>query len=231
MKQTFLCLKQCSLFSGIDFDDIETYFSSINYNIKKYNANDVCVSTIDISDRLGIIIEGLVDIEKCFPNGKMILIERKRPSQIIGEASIFSQYETYTKSAIASKKSTILYITKVNLMRLFEKNNKIMLNYLEYISNSALFLEYKIGLLSLKSIKGKISGYLLHSLQYEKNLIVSNNILKLPFSKKEWAEFMDVSRTSLSRELKVLELDGILSFEKRFIVINDINRLKEIIYQ
>jgi len=40
---------------------------------------------------------------------------------------------------------------------------------------------------------------------------------------------MNVSRTSLSRELRKLEIDGVISFNKRKIKINDMESLKKIL--
>lgn len=78
------------------------------------------------------------------------------------------------------------------------------------------------------SIQEKIAGYLVHDIQY-KNKSENSNIVTLPFSKKAWAEYMNVSRTSLSRELRKLETEEILSFEKRTIIVKDMERLGKII--
>lgn len=58
---------------------------------------------------------------------------------------------------------------------------------------------------------------------------IKNDVLTLSFSKKAWAEHMNVSRTSLSRELRKLEIDGVISFNKRKIKINDMESLKKIL--
>ncbi|EPY2277123.1 helix-turn-helix domain-containing protein [Clostridium sporogenes] len=75
-----------------------------------------------------------------------------------------------------------------------------MNNFLQLIANKALFLNFKTELLSYSSIQQKICYSLLNEFDAKEN-----NIITLPFSKKTWAESLNVSRPSLYRELKSLE--------------------------
>ena len=159
-----------------------------------------------------------------FPRGKIVIIERKKSADLIAESCIFSWLDYYSDAFVTCKPCEVLLITKSELLELFKFDNSILLNFLEHVADSTLILKSKIGILSLDSIREKISGYLFHEYKLSGSLVVT-----LPFSKKEWAEYMDVSRTSLSRELRGLEQDGILSFHKRTIEIRDMDRLEKIL--
>ncbi|RDU24682.1 Crp/Fnr family transcriptional regulator [Anaerosacchariphilus polymeriproducens] len=143
---------------------------------------------------------------------------------MLAESSIFSMFKHYLDTFVAYRPSEVLLLTKTDLLKLFELDNAILLNYLEYISNSTLTSKSKIAILSLDSIREKISGYLLH--EYKMN---GSQIITLPFSKKEWAEFINVSRTSLSRELRYMQQEGIISFQKRTIEMKDLDKLEKIL--
>lgn len=228
MNHKISALQKCTLFKNKSFDEIESLLSKISYKVESFAENDIIFSPVQNADKIGILLSGSVDVQKIFPNGKMVIIERKQASEVIGESSIFSKYSFYPDNVCACKSTKILFITKAALTRLFELDNQFMLNFLELTSNSTLMLKHKIGILSLDSIQEKIAGYLIHYLQYE-NEVNNTNIVTLPFSKKAWAEYMDVSRTSLSRELRKLEVEGMLSFQKRTIEIIDLNRLSKIV--
>ncbi len=221
-------LQKCTLFKNKNTEDIERLLSSISCKIESYKENETIFSPVQVADRIGIVLSGAVDIQKLFPNGKIVIIERKKIADVIGEASIFSKYEYYPDNVCACKTSKILFIFKSDLLRLFSSDNGFMLNFLETTSTSTLMMKHKIGILSLDSIQEKIAGYLIHTIQYE-NTSNSKNTVILPFSKKAWAEYMNVSRTSLSRELRKLENEGIISFVKRTIKVRDINRLGKIV--
>lgn len=216
------------MFKNKSFDEIEVLLSKINFKEENIAENEIIFSPVQNADRIGIILSGTVDVQKIFPNSKVVIIERKRTPEMIGESSIFSKYEYYPDNVYACKPTKVLFITKPDLLRLFALDNQFMLNFLESTANSTLMLKHKIGILSLDSIQEKIAGYLVHYLQYESGAN-NTNIVTLPFSKKAWAEYMDVSRTSLSRELRKLEAEGILSLQKRTITVMDINRLSKIV--
>ncbi|WP_347490503.1 Crp/Fnr family transcriptional regulator [Desulfoscipio sp. XC116] len=224
MNRKLSVLKKCTLFKNKEPDEIENLLSNINFRTDNFVENDVIFSPVQNADKMGIVLSGAADVQKLFPTGKVVIIERKRNADMIAEASMFSRLDYYSDTIVACKPCEIMLITKNDLLTLFSLDHTVLLNYLEHVSNSTLVLKNKIGILSLDSIRAKIAGYLIYD--YKMN---GSHVISLPFSKKEWAEYMDVSRTSLSRELRGLEFEGILSFDKRTIVIKELNRLEKIL--
>lgn len=224
MNNLSLLLTKCNLFENISSVQIDGLLSKIDYKITHFEKNEIVFSPFQIADRIGIILSGSIDIQKLFPDGKMIILDRKESFDVIAEPSIFATHQYYPATASVCKSCKILFINKNDLQLLFTLNNTFMLNYLESVSNLTLLLKHKIGILSLDSIREKIAGYLIHDFK-----INHSKIITLPFSKKAWAEYMDISRTSLSRELKKLQTDGIISFNKRKIEIIDLKGLEKIL--
>lgn len=224
MNHRLSALQKCALFKDQSSDQIEALLPKINFRISSLTENEIIFSPVDDADKMGIILSGTVDVQKLFPKGKVVIIERKKSADMIAESSIFTRLGYYSDTFVVSKPCEVLLLTKKELLKLFKLDNTILLNYLEHVSNSTLILKNKIGILSLDSIREKICGYLIHD--YKMN---SSYTITLPFSKKEWAEYMDVSRTSLSRELRGLEQEGILSFNKRTIEISNMDRLEKVL--
>lgn len=217
-------LKKCILFKNKSLSEIENLLSRIDYKIKDYYENEIIFSSVQAAEKMGIILFGSVDVQKIFPTGKVVIIERKKSPELIAESSIFSRLDFYPDTISACKSCKILFIHKSQLQKLFSYDNDIMYSFLEYVSNSALTFRNKIGILSLDSIQQKISGFLIYD--YKNN---NSSTIRLPFSKKVWAEYLNVSRTSLSRELRDMQNKGIISFEKRIIKIHDYRRLENIL--
>ncbi|WDV45192.1 Crp/Fnr family transcriptional regulator [Clostridiaceae bacterium M8S5] len=224
MNDISLILANCSLFKNISYEKINELLSKINYRIVRYKEDEIIFSPFQIADKMGVILSGSVDIQKLFPDGKIIILDRKVRFDLIAEPSIFSTHQYYPSTACVNKSCEILFLNKANLQKLFTLNNTFMLNYIQSISNLTLDLKHKIGILSLNSIKEKIAGYLIHDFK-----VNNSKTITLPFSKKAWSEYMDVSRTSLSRELKKLQTEGIISFNRRKINILDLKRLEKIL--
>ena len=221
-------LQKCSLFKNKSPEEIAGLLASTNYKIDSFQENQVIFSPLQTADKMGIILSGAVDVQKLFPTGKVVIMERKKSPDLLGESCIFSRLEHYSDTVCASKPCQIFFLFKTEILALFAKDKDFMLNFLESTSNSTLLLKHKIGILSLDSIQEKIAGFLIHAQKHAEQANGSNQVT-LPFSKKAWAEYMDVSRTSLSRELRKLETEGIISFDKRLIEIKDWERLEKIL--
>lgn len=234
MDSLLTLLEKCSLFKNKSLEEIEFLMAKINYEIKSFTEGENVFSPLQTADKIGIVLSGTVDVQKFFPSGKIIILERKKSPDLIAESTIFSMYPYYPENIAVHKSSKILFIRKTELRNLFALDADFMMNYLESVSNSVLLLKHKIGILSLDSIQEKIAAYLAHNDEPNKHINKDSNkddsnIINLPFSKKAWAEYMDVSRTSLSRELKKLETAGIISVHKREIEIKDWERLENIL--
>jgi CRP-like cAMP-binding protein len=84
-----------------------------------------------------------------------------------------------------------------------------------------LLLNQRVEYLTIKSMRGKISNYLLE--QYR---ITGNNHLILPLNRNELADFLNVSRPSMSRELCSMRDEGVIDFHLNAFRIVDIEKLK-----
>ncbi|SCY76112.1 Crp/Fnr family transcriptional regulator [Alkaliphilus peptidifermentans] len=216
-------LGNCTLFNHLSIDELTQLLSDITYNIKYYNKNQVVFSPHHSSDTLGIILDGSVDVQKIFASGKAVTVNRKFQYDLIEDASIFANIDYYPSSISTCENSRILLINKNNILKLFSKDEKIMFKYLQSVSNRVLALNTIIEILSLNSVHAKIAYFLL----VERNT-QNSNIIKLKFSKKSWAEHLNVSRPTLSRELRNMNLEGIISFNKRTIEIHQIEKLEKL---
>ena len=89
------------------------------------------------------------------------------------------------------------------------------------LSAKALFLNQRVEYLAIKGMREKISTYLLE--QYKIN---NKNTFTLPLKRTEWADFLNVSRTALSRELGRMRDEGIIEFYRTSVKINNLVMLK-----
>ena len=223
MNPTFITLEKSNLFKNKSLDEIKSLLSKILYKIESFKKNEIIFSPTQKADTMGIVLSGSVDIQKLFPSGKVVILARKEKTDLIGEPCLFAKIKYYPSTVSVCKPCEILFLHKNELQKLFLMDETIMQNFLESVSNSMLVLKNKIEILSLHSIQERISCFLMN--QFENN---HSSTIKLPFSKKAWAEHMNVSRPSLSRELRNLEMDGILSFDMQTIEIKNLKKLKEI---
>lgn len=219
-------LKNCELFKNIKAPELIDIFSRIKYRVKKFDQDEVIMSEYDDASRLGIIIEGIAEIQKGLPSGKNILIKILGKYQTFGEATLFSNIKSFPVIVISKSKSKVIMINKQELVKLFSANKEVIKNFLGIISNRAIMHNSRLELISENSIRKKISSYLLNEANNNKT-----NTIHLMFSKTKLANFLNIPRPSLSRELKRMKEDGLITFDRRKIVIEDIDRLEQILFK
>lgn len=98
-------------------------------------------------------------------------------------------------------------------------NEKLLMNFLTLNSNMTVFLSQKIQMLSLKSLRHKLSIFLLEKTTPEKNYFI------LKRSRTQLAEYFGVQRPSLARTIKELEDEGIITTAGRVVTILDRKKL------
>ena len=98
-------------------------------------------------------------------------------------------------------------------------NEKILTNFLTLTSNMTTFLSDKLQMISLKSLRYKLSIFLLEKTSPEKNYFILNR------SRTQLAEYFGVQRPSLARTLKELEDEGIIKTDGRLVTVLDRSRL------
>lgn len=213
-------LKRCILFKDIKYEDLSNFLNMSNYTIKKYPKGNMVVIEGGNFEELGILLEGLLEVQTLYPSGKLLTFAQLKPVETFGEAIIFSKMNKFPATIVAIKDSKIMFINKEDLISCLTNCHKFMENFLKLLSNKLLMLNKKVKMLSLESIRKKIGNFLRE--EYKKQ---GSNIIKVSLSRKEIAEHMGIQRPSLSRELIKMRKEGIIEFDKKVIIIKDMGAL------
>ncbi len=221
MNSVFQVLGKCPLFKGLQAGEIELAFDKIHYQTKKYGLGQIVVYAGDVVDRLLIVISGSVKGEMMDYSGKTIKIEDIDPPRPLAIAFLFGQSNTFPVNIVTNVDSEILAIPKEYVIKLFQSNEIILLNFLNSISNRSQFLSQKIRFLTFQTIKGKIANYILQVAHGESNEIV------LPISQNEMAELFGVTRPSVGRGIRELHNEGIIEANGKSIKILNIKALRD----
>jgi len=104
MHTLFKTLATCHLFSHLSPIEIEQFLSTVTYKIKTLNVEDILFDPFDIANQIAVLLSGSLDVQKIFPDGKMIILERKKPTETIAADSLFSSYPYYPSTVVANKR-------------------------------------------------------------------------------------------------------------------------------
>lgn len=218
-------IKQSPLFNNMENDEIISLFLCLNPKIHSFNKNECIVNAGESIDKFGLVLEGEVNVIKESAEGNRIIISVIKKGDLFGEMLVFSSQKIWPVTVRVQSSCKILFITNSDLIIRCGKNCSwhisMVENFMKVMSDKALMLNKKVQYLSIKSIRGKISTYLLE--QYKKN---KGNTIVLPLKRNELADFLNVSRPSMSREICKMRDEGIIDFHLSTFKITDIETLK-----
>ena len=217
-------LEKSTLFSGVPAKELRDDLEAVPHHIQCYDKDEIVFHLMEDANRIGVVLEGRVQAQKPFPNGSQINVSIRNPGELIGPAAVFSRSQKYPCDVVSLEPVTIMMFRREDILLLLQKDLRIMKNFMAELATATYMLQQRLELLSYSGIAQKAAFYLLiHTRQSGKNVI------RIPDSVSNWAMIMNVSRSSLHRELKKLEAEGIISYDPPTIEILDPERLQGVL--
>ncbi len=218
-------LLQTDLFKNIEKDELIRMLICLSSRIVSYKQKELITIEKSTFSEIGVILEGEVAVIKENFAGDRIFMSKLTAGDIFGEITIFANGEPLaTIEPIVD--TTILLLPSSRIVGICPNvctgHSMLIRNMLEVISRKAVDLNKKVEILSLKSIREKISTYLLEQYFEQGRLTFT-----IPLKRHELAEFLNTPRPSLSRELKKMKEEGIIDFYMNSFRIIDLAALKK----
>ncbi|MDU4883141.1 Crp/Fnr family transcriptional regulator [uncultured Clostridium sp.] len=222
MEEMVKIIKKNQLFIGLSDESIKNVLKEIQYYIKTYSKGEIIANEDDECRSLSLVLDGTVEIQRLYSNGKYIVLSRIFEGDVFGEALVFSKAKTYPATVIALSECKVLFINKSDVLKICSNEEKILENFVSLLSDKVFILNSKIKSISFKSIRQKVINYILNEVKGQK----SNSII-LKNTKEEIASLLGIPRPSLSRELINLRDMNYIEFNRKKITILDIESLEE----
>ena len=217
-------LEKSTLFQGVEANVLRGYLEETPHHIQCYDKEETIFHLMDPALRIGIILEGRVEAQKSFPNGSQVNVSIRIPGEIIGPAAVFSKSQRYPCDIVALEPATLMMLRKEDLLSLMQKDVKILQNFTTEIASATYMLQQRLELLSYSGIAQKAAFWLLMQVRQ-----TGKTAVQIPDSMSRWAMIMNVSRSSLHREIKKLEEEGIIRYERKNIYVLDPDGLQAVL--
>jgi len=218
-------LQNSPLFKGLSQSIINDLFSQIHIQTKKFKPGSMVAQSGELINGLLIVLRGTVKGEMIDYTGKVIKIEDIQAPGALASAFIFGSTNKFPVNVVSVSASEILIIEKSDFLRLLMKNDTLLLNYLNMISNRSQFLSEKIKFLNFKTIRGKLAQYLLQLSDEKKDNC------KFDKTQNELADYFGVARPSVGRALGEMEERGLIESKGKYVKILNRKGLSEILFE
>lgn len=226
-EQAIKILENCRIFQGMSPEDRKQILMNAASRIQKYPKGSYIFQQEDSPQKLYILLNGSVEIAKETMSGKRILIAQVRqPGEMFGEVYLFVEKEQYDMYAKVQENSVVLELSG-NLFSDFSDQREkygvldhtLQYNLLRIFAEKAYQLNRKLRVLGSGSLREKIVRFLSERQDVEGNIYGN-------FTREQMADYMNVARPSVSRELGNMQEEGILRIKGKHIMILDRERFE-----
>ena len=224
-------LKKVYIFSGLDDNELDTLSKIVKQ--KTFNKGDIIF--FDTEPYLGfyITVTGLVKIYKISKDGKEHILHLISSYNTFAEVPLFENFNEifedsfrYPANAMALEDDTrVILIPARQFRELLESNTKICIKMVSGFAKRLRHLNHHIEELTLKDVTRRVAGYILT----EQNKAKDNDSISLNISKNDLAAYLGTIPETLSRTLKKLQDEDMITVDGKVIKICDMERLKDFV--
>ena len=226
-------LNLCPLFSKITREELPALLHCVDAKEKRFYSEEYLWLSGDSIVSLGIVLSGSLEIIKENVAGQKHILDFIAPGQIFGEGIICTKDRISPVSVRSRESSYILFLPFEKVIRPCSNScafhYQLNQNLLTLLGEKNRLLNRKIELLTLKGMREKLATYLLYeesrfqSLEQNKN----SRFFTITPNRNELADYLNVSRSSMCRELGRMKDEGLIDYYQNSFKIIDHEALKE----
>lgn len=218
-------LSKCPLFKDIKENDYNSLFTCINSYIKNFKNDEYIFLEGSEINYVGIVLTGTLEIIKENFEGNRYIMDFIAPSDVFAEGIVCTVSRISPVTVRVKEDSKVLIIPYEKIIRTCgnscDFHNQLIKNMMMILAEKNFSMNHKIELLILKGMREKIATYLLR--ESKRNNSMTFQIIP---NRNELAEYLNVSRTSMCRELARMKDEGILDYYQNSFKILSIAKLK-----
>ena len=201
------------LFQGIREHEIEAMLTCLSAEERTYRKDAYIYRAGDVTGRLGVVMEGAVNIIKDDVWGNRKIIENIGGGQIFGETYACLKGEPLMVDVQASERSRILFMDVNRILTTCSSScdfhNRLIRSLMYVLAGKNLMLTKKMDIITPKSLRERVMGYL-----SQESVKQGSRTITVPFNRQQMADYLSVDRSALSAELSRMQRDGVISYEK-----------------
>ena len=201
------------LFQGIREHEIEAMLTCLSAEERTYGKDAYIYRAGDVTGRLGVVMEGAVNIIKDDVWGNRKIIENIGGGQICGETYACLKGEPLMVDVQASERSRILFMDVNRILTTCSSScdfhNRLIRSLMYVLAGKNLMLTKKMDIITPKSLRERVMVYL-----SQESVKQGCRTVTVPFNRQQMADYLSVDRSALSAELSRMQRDGVISYEK-----------------
>ena len=219
-------LLTCPLFENMQSDDLSHLLACFQPRISNYLKGEYVSLEGDPQDAVGILLSGRLSVNRETVTGNKMVMAVLSPGELFGEMAAFSGRKRWPASVLVLEPSEVIFIPisrfSYTCSNTCPGHTQLIRNMLGIISSKALMLNRKVEYLTIKGMREKLCRYLV-----EQSRTNGSTMFTMDMNRNELADFLNVSRPSMSRELGRMRDEGLIDFYRGSVRILSLEQLTQ----
>ena len=200
------------IFKGMSDSEADAAMKALAAAEHSFAKDAIILHAGDTTDVMGLVLEGSVRIESNDVWGNRTILSHVEAGQVFAETYALLKDEPLLVDAVANQDSRVLVLNMGSIGRANDSSAwrlRLISNMLSISMQKNLMLSGRIFHTSPKSIRGRVMSYL-NSI----SLQTGSSEFDIPFDRQQLADYLNVERTALSKELGKMQSDGLIRVRK-----------------
>ena len=217
----YATLRRHYLFSGLEQDDFDTLVSVVS--AKSLEKGEVLFHRGDQTDSFYLLDAGLIELNLIAPTGEKKVLEVVSPGRTFAEAIAFMQEQKYPVTAEALAESRLCEIPIRAYIDLVYTNPDACMRLLSDVCRHLHARVREIENLTVQNARSRLASYLLDHVVETKD---DEATVRLELPRHVIASRLSIQPETLSRLLRNMVNEGVLTIEDRVIFVHSLARLR-----
>lgn len=212
-------IKQCHLFSGVTAEDLPLLTAILRQ--RAFAKGEVLFEDGSEADGFYIVASGKVKVYKLSSEGRERILHVVQPGNSFAEAAIFDngRYPAFAETLVPA---SLLFFPKQEFLDLLRNHPQLAINIISGLSRFLRDFTIQIEDLTFRDVPSRLARYLF---SFGEDV---SSAIELPVSKSQLASNLGTTSETLSRTLRKLADDEIISVQGKKIAILDLARLRDL---
>ena len=205
-------IKSVPLFKEIGGEELEYMLDCFRCEIRAVRKNAVILLAGEKPIYVGAVLDGMVQVVREDYDGNRTLVASASSGEIFGEALCCAGVDESPVTVLAADDATVMLIEYACIVRVCQNacgyHQKLIENMLHLVASKNIYLQNRLEIMSIKSIRVKVLRYL------ESLAVKQGRSIVLPFNQTKLADYLCVERSALAHELARMKKDGLIDYKK-----------------
>ena len=215
-------IKATKLFQGLTEEELRIALEQLYAVQKRYEKGEAILHAGDLTSRMGLVLEGSVTVESNTLWGSRTILHYIEKGQTFAETYALLENEPLLVDATANEPCRILLLKVDDLHRFAAGMQlwavKLTTNLLSISSRKNLMLSGRSFHTAPKTVRGRLMSYL-NAAALQKQ----SREFDIPFDRQQLADYLNLDRSALSKELGKMQQEGILFTKKNHFILKSLD--------